>query len=135
MGTLPRRQAREMAFQFLFGKTAEDAASVTRSEFDLFCKDFDQVSGDFVWELVNGAGQNMPAIDAMISSLSTNWRIERMPKIDLTILRVAGYEIMFRKDIPKTVSINEAVELAKKFGAEDTPSFVNGILDKFQKAE
>jgi N utilization substance protein B len=68
-----------------------------------------------------------------VSGLSTNWRLDRMSRVDLTILRLAAQEILFRADIPKSVSINEAVELAKRFGAEDSPAFVNGLLDKIAK--
>jgi N utilization substance protein B len=138
---VPRREARESVFQFLYGTlpfpggtgNPEGAIAPSRRDFDAFCESFVRHSDDFGWELASGAGQNFPAIDETISKLSTNWRLERMPRIDLTILRLSGYEILFRPDIPKTVSINEAVELAKKFGAEDSPSFVNGILDKIEK--
>jgi N utilization substance protein B len=72
-------------------------------------------------------------LDSAIESHSKNWRLERMPRVDLSILRLAAFEILHRTDIPKTVAINEAVELAKRFGTENSGAFINGILDKFEK--
>lgn len=138
--SLTRRQARELAFQFLYGHLPESSGTaitepvIFRSkEFELFCGNFGQAADEFAWELAQGTGQNLPAIDATITKLSTNWRIERMPRVDLTVIRLAAFEILMRPDIPKTVAINEAVELAKRFGAEDSSSFVNGLLDKIDK--
>lgn len=140
MTGLTRRQAREAAFQYLYGHLPEPsvpgpgkAVDLPHREFALTCEDFGQAGDEFAWELAEGTGKNLPALDELIGKLSTNWRLERMPRVDLTILRLAGFEILFRPDIPKTVSINEAVELAKRFGAEDSAAFVNGILDKFAK--
>ena len=81
-------------------------------------------------ELVRGVLEHREAIDATISEKSKNWAISRMAKVDLSILRLAVYELLYRDDIPKNVTINEAIEVAKKFGTEDSPSFVNGILDE-----
>lgn len=132
-----RRLAREVAFQYLYGHLPEPTSKapvLLPSDFDEFCKNFEQKPEEFAWELVEGTGKNLPALDEAITKTSTNWRIERMSKVDLTILRLAAFEILYRPDIPKTVSINEAVELAKRFGAEDSAGFVNGLLDKFNKA-
>ena len=132
-----RRQARELAFQFLYGHLPEAGSAVVtfrHTEFDLFCDNFTEKPDEFAWELIEGTGKNIPTLDETIGKLSTNWRLERMPRVDLTIIRLAAYEIMHRTDIPKTVSINEAIELAKRFGAEDSAAFVNGLLDKLPKA-
>ncbi|MBI3544480.1 MAG: transcription antitermination factor NusB [Deltaproteobacteria bacterium] len=136
--SLNRRQARELAFQFLYGHLAiaapaPKAAELRHTDFELFAENFESKSDEFAWELAEGTGKNLPALDAQIGKLSTNWRIERMPRVDLTVLRLAAFEILFRPDIPKTVSINEAIELAKRFGAEDSAAFVNGLLDKIAK--
>ena len=133
---ISRKQAREVAFQYLYGHLSEksEATDFNQVEFERFCANFEQGNDDFAWDLVEGTGKNVPTIDQAIAGVSTNWRIERMPRVDLTILRLAGFEIRFRPDIPKTVSINEAVELAKRFGAEESAAFVNGILDKLDKA-
>lgn len=130
-----RRQAREVAFQYLYGHLPEKSVetSFSRPDFEAFCSNFTVTIDEFAWEIVSGTGKNVPTIDEAISRLSTNWRLERMPRVDLTILRLAAFEIIHRGDIPKTVAINEAVELAKRFGAEDSASFVNGILDKLDK--
>ncbi len=137
MTTTTRRQARELAFQFLYGHLPEagsQQAHFKHTEFDLFCDNFGEKPDEFAWELIEGTGQNIPTLDEAIGKLSTNWRLERMPRVDLTIIRLASYEIVHRSDIPKTVTINEAIELAKRFGAEDSAAFVNGLLDKFNKA-
>jgi transcription antitermination protein NusB len=130
-----RRQARETAFQYLYGCLPSESVSSTfsRPEFNVFCGNFAYANDDFAWELVEGTGKNVPAIDETITRVSTNWRLERMSRVDLTVLRMGAYEILHRQDIPKTVAINEAVELAKRFGAEDSASFVNGVLDKLEK--
>jgi N utilization substance protein B len=138
---LTRRQARELAFQFLYAQLPEAVAApgaaaardLAHSDFEHFCGNFGANQDEFAWELISGTGQALPELDRAISGLSTNWRIERMPRVDLTVLRLAAFEILRRPDIPKTVSINEAIELAKRFGAEDSASFVNGLLDKISK--
>ena len=70
-------------------------------------------------------------LDAAINEVSKGWKTIRMGKVDLTLIRLAVYEIRFEEEIPVKVSINEAVELAKKYGTDDSPAFVNGILAKF----
>ena len=78
---------------------------------------------------MRGVTDNRTAIDEAIISRSRNWALSRMPRVDLNILRIAAYELLFRPDIPKKVSINEAIEIAKKFGDKESPAIVNGILD------
>lgn len=85
---------------------------------------------EFAQRLVQGALEHRDAIDALIEECSTNWRIPRMPIVDRSILRMAGFELMHCHDIPATVSVNEAVELAKQFGTADSRAFVNGIVDR-----
>lgn len=84
----------------------------------------------FAEELVAGVTVNREAIDKRIEGTSKNWSIARMGKVDLNILRLAVYELLYRDDIPKSVTINEAIEVAKRFGTEESPAFVNGILDE-----
>lgn len=74
--------------------------------------------------------EKIPELDRMIDEVSVGWRVNRMGRVDLTILRLALYEMKFDDDIPTAVSINEAVELARKYGGDSSPSFVNGILAK-----
>jgi N utilization substance protein B len=84
----------------------------------------------FAEDLVAGVVANRTAIDGLIEEKSKNWALGRMARVDLSILRLAVFELLFRPDIPKNVTINEAIEVAKKFGTEDSPAFVNGILDE-----
>jgi len=83
-------------------------------------------------ELINGAIQNMAEIDARIRQLAHNWEFDRIARIDLAILRVAIFEMLFRKDIPPVVTINEAIDLSKQFSSADARRFVNGILDRLK---
>ncbi len=84
----------------------------------------------FAEDLVAGVISHREEIDRLIEDKSKNWSISRMGKVDLNIIRLAVFELYYRSDIPKNVTINEAIEVAKKFGTEDSPSFVNGILDE-----
>ena len=132
-----RHRSRSVAFQFLFSalpeKQTTDSISFNHVQFKEFIDSFHLQTDDFTWEIVDGVGKNLPIIDAEIQRLSEHWRIERMPKVDLTLLRLSIFELLFRADIPKSVSINEAIELAKEYGEKESPSFINGILDKISK--
>jgi transcription antitermination factor NusB len=86
----------------------------------------------FAAELVKGVICNREAIDKDISQYATNWKLERMAVVDRNILRLSAYELLFREDIPPKVSINEAVELAKKYSEPKSAKFVNGVLDKIK---
>ncbi|MCM8813960.1 MAG: transcription antitermination factor NusB [Candidatus Omnitrophica bacterium] len=90
---------------------------------------------DFAQTLVQGTVSRLDEIDPLISRYADNWRLDRMAVIDRNILRMATYELLFLPDIPPKVTINEAVEMAKKFGDEESGRFVNGILDKINKEE
>ncbi len=80
-------------------------------------------------EVVVGVCQNKVDLDRLIRRSSKNWRVERMSRVDRNILRVAVYEVVYRKDVPPKVSIDEAVELGKQYGTEESGAFINGILD------
>lgn len=86
----------------------------------------------FAEDLVNGVIESRSKIDAVINEYAKNWDFRRIAKIDLSILRLAIYEMMFRNDIPPIVSINEAIELSKLFSIEDSKRFINGILDGYK---
>lgn len=86
-------------------------------------------SDTFCEELVTGVVQHIDFLDAQIGLASTHWSIARMSRVDRNILRIATYELAFRSDVPSKVSLNEAIEIAKRFGADDSPMFVNGVLD------
>jgi N utilization substance protein B len=84
---------------------------------------------EFATDLVKGVRENLEEIDSLISTHSTNWKLTRMAAVDKNILRMAVFELKSRPDIPTKVAINEAVEIAKKFGSSESGAFVNGILD------
>lgn len=93
-------------------------------------KKLDERDVQYIKEVVTGTMSNLVPIDKKIEELAQEWSLNRIAKVDLAILRLAVFEILFMDDIPKEVSINEAVELAKKYSTEDSRSFVNGILGK-----
>jgi N utilization substance protein B len=125
-----RRKAREAAVQVLYqidvsGLEAADALRLYWQHLGA-AEDRD----DFADELVRGCVAEREAIDTRIRSVSRHWRLERMSRVDRNIIRLAAYELMHASDIPRRVTLNEAVELAKRFGNEESPAFVNGVLDR-----
>ena len=124
-----RRQAREFAVQVLFHLefSPDDPSEV----FDLICENFDSRRSirDFARKLVLGVCEKKKVLDKAISQASKNWRIDRMARLDRSILRLAAFEILFVEDIPAKVSLDEAVEIGKKYGGEDSGRYINGVLD------
>jgi len=124
-----RRRARELAVQILFHLefSHDDPAEV----FDLICDNFDapETIREFSKMLVLGVCEKKERLDRLISQASRNWRIDRMARLDRSILRLAAFEIMFIPEIPARVSLDEAVEIGKKFGSEDSGRYINGVLD------
>ena len=125
-----RRKAREAALQVLYqmdltGQTAERALS-------LYWAHLGVGSGarDFAETLVRGYAAHGDEVDARIRDVSHHWRLERMARVDRNILRLGTCELMQMDDVPRRVTLNEAVELAKRFGRDGSPSFVNGVLDR-----
>lgn len=128
MVKITRRKSRETAVILLYQSDlmGKDSEEVLKKEID-FGKKIDK----FALELVIGVNKNRKAIDKEIVGVVENWTIERIAIIDRNILRVAIYEMLFEKDIPLKVSVDEAIEIAKTLGQkDDTPKFVNGILGK-----
>ncbi len=125
-----RREARELALQALYSLDLNPME--TRESLRLMRENSRGAAAvrDFAEDLVVGVMANREAIDAKIEEQSTNWSITRMTRVDLNILRIASYELLFRNDVPKSVVMNEAIEIAKKFGTEESPAFINGILDE-----
>lgn len=128
-----RTQAREFALQILY------QIDITGSKYAEALDNFWQAHPaglivqevkDFTDELVKGVADNLAAIDKKITQYATNWQLGRMAVVDRNILRLGCYELMFREDIPAKVSINEAIELAKKYSTPEAAKFVNGIIDK-----
>ena len=128
MVKITRRKSREAAVILLYQSDllGKDSEEILKNEVD-FGKKIDE----FALGLVTGVNKNRKAIDKEIVSVVENWTIERIAIIDRNILRVAIYEMLFEKDIPLKVSVDEAIEIAKSLGQkDDTPKFINGILGK-----
>jgi N utilization substance protein B len=150
----PRRRARSVAMQVLYaldGFLPVDPGTALRAHLHQFGVPEEEtdltpepVSGpsiiddaapiapfdqELAEELIQGVCANRDEIDDVLAKLSKKWRVERLARVDRTILRMGVYELSHRKDTPARVTISEAVELAKRFGAEETPAFVNGLLD------
>ena len=124
-----RRKAREFATQVLFHM--EFNPGNPDETFELIFKNFNASRSlrAFSRRLVCGVSENQAYLDELIRQSSQHWRLERMSRVDRTILRLGAYEILFIKDIPPKVSIDEAVELGKKYGTEESGAFINGVLD------
>lgn len=129
-----RTLAREYALQILY---SIDIGNLKPEEaLESFWEDNPPVAGEvreFAESIVQGICGNIENIDNTISKYATNWTLKRMAVVDRNILRSAVYELLFREDIPPKVTINEAVDIAKKFGDENSGKFVNGVLDKIGK--
>jgi len=128
-----RHKAREYALQGLYmfdvGKAALDAIK----KFDWLDDPMENEAKDFTFTLIEGTISNLDAIDEVIREYSRNWTPERLTVIDRSILRLAIFEMLFMKDIPAVVTIDESIELGKTFGGENSGQFINGILDSVKK--
>jgi len=128
-----RRLSREMALKTLFQIDLVDANIEETIKYTFENDKFSDAVKEFTLTLVKGVMSNLSEIDKVISDYTNNWSLERITNIDRNILRIAIYEILYLENIPKSVSINEAVELAKKYGTKNSFSFVNGVLGKIDK--
>jgi N utilization substance protein B len=129
-----RRESRELALQILYALDSNPSVGI-RETLQTFREEQADVLSrvrEFAEGLVRGVQEHRTVIDAAIKARSKNWTLVRMPRVDLNVMRMATYELMFRQDIPKKVSINEAIEIARKFGDKESPAFVNGILDEIE---
>lgn len=132
---MTRRELREGTFLMLFRKEFHEREEM-EEQFGFFVEEFPDIKeqdNEYIHDKIGFIMDKLEEIDGAIDGVSEGWKISRMSKVDLTIIRLAYYEIKFDEDIPVGVAINEAVELAKKFGGDDSPSFVNGILAKLVK--
>jgi N utilization substance protein B len=131
---MKRRKAREYALQILFQVdfTKKRIDSKDLEEFWSGKKESRSVK-EFTEDIVRGTLNSIDEIDAMIERVTENWLLKRMAAVDRNILRFAAYEILYRKDIPSAVTINEAIEIAKKFSSAESAPFINGILDQLAK--
>ena len=131
---MKRRQAREYALQILFQIDFTEK-KLGRRELDEFWSDKkeNREIREFAEELVKGTLEKLEDIDALIEKLAENWILGRMAAVDRNILRFAAFEILYRKDIPSAVTINEALEIAKKYSSSESAPFLNGVLDRLAK--
>jgi N utilization substance protein B len=132
-----RREARELALQMLYALDSNSSVGV-RETLQIFREEQVEITGrvrEFAEGLVQGVQAERAVIDEAIRARSKNWSLSRMPRVDLNVMRLATYELMFRPDIPKKVSINEAIEIVRRYGDKESPAFVNGILDEIEACE
>lgn len=131
-----RTKAREIALKILYQSeiTRREIKAVMSGFFDMM-ETVDKNVEEFAHRIALGVEENLSVIDQKISEHATNWQLKRMAVIDRNILRLGAYELLFAPDIPPKVTINEAVELAKKYGDVESSKFVNGILDKLHKTD
>src|SRR5438046_2316837 len=140
MGT--RRQSRERALQILFQwDIHQTVGGADKGHIEQWLQDFwtqnptaDEVR-DFAEQLAHGVMAQQRELDRVIASHATNWRVDRMPIVDRNILRAAVYELLSMPEVPAKVSVNEALELSKRFADDETRRFVNGVLDQVIKAD
>ena len=127
-----RRQSRELALQFLYGYGMNRREGSLEEAITDFWNSNRAPEGvrNFAADLIDGTLENLDRIDNIIREHATNWKLDRIALVDKNILRLAIYELIYRDDIPPSVTINEAVEIAKKFSTPRSGKFVNGILDK-----
>ena len=125
----PRRQSRIVAMQILYQIQLTNAPVPVVMERFWQSHDTAAKLRPFVTELVEGTTSHLEVIDELLQNTSKNWKLHRMPVVDLSILRCAIYEILYRSDIDPATSINEAIEIAKIYSTPDSPKFINGILD------
>ena len=129
-----RTELREQIFQLLFRVEFNSLEEMSEQE-ELFTTtgdyEFSKADADYIRDKYEKIAEKLPEIDAAINEKTEGWNTDRMAKVELTIIRLAVYEIKFDESVPTGVAINEAVELAKKFGQDGSPAFVNGVLAKF----
>lgn len=128
-----RRDGRVAALQYLYAWSMNTPKNIA-DDLQVFFENCEQPREHYAYgeEMIHGVIGHLAEIDAQIKTLAQNWEFERIAKIDLAILRLAMFEMIFRKDIPPVVSINEAIDLSKEFSNADAKRFINGILDRLK---
>lgn len=130
-----RRKARVLAFQTIYSWDINNEPIDELLTFSWKKEEINSDVSDFARLLAAGTVENIESIDAVIGKHIRNWEFDRLAKVDLAILRVAVFEILFQEDVPAGVSINEAIEIAKSFGADESYKFINGVLDNIRRTE
>jgi N utilization substance protein B len=128
-----RRAARELALQALYQIDLRGSGEMDAPGLALFWEHFDPESDpdtrSFARELVDGVRESQERIDGLIAVSAEHWRLPRLSRVDLNVIRLATFELIGRPEIPASVTLNEAVEIARRFGSEESAGFVNGVLD------
>ena len=131
---MTRRRLREQIFKLLFRIEFNDASEMDeqcRLFFEVNDDEFDEKDEEYIQSKYDAVLEKLSEIDEAINSRTKGWTTERMSKVDLTIIRLGVYEMLYDDEIPEGVAVNEAVELAKRFGQDESYSFVNGVLSNF----
>ena len=133
-----RKRTREIAMELLYQSTMNEKSAEELMD-DYFEDNQDDLMEDtdmeYLTDVLEGVLKNKEALDTFIEKYLVKWKLSRISKINLSILRLETYELLYKKDIPQKVSISEAVEIAKKFSDETSGAFINGVLDKISKTE
>ena len=129
---MTRRELREQVFKMLFGVEFHDASEMPEqlAVYEETEEAWDVAAGEYISKKCTDLVAHLAEIDTAINEVAEGWKTSRMGKVDLTLIRLAVYEMKYEEDVPVGVAINEAVELAKKYGTDDSPAFVNGVLGK-----
>ncbi len=127
-----RHEAREAALGLVFEKSFKPEDD-TQKLYNIAIDERELEDDEYVRRVIDGVFDNLEKIDSLIEASAKGWKIKRMPGVSLAIMRICVYEMLFEKEIPVNVSLNEAVELAKKFDGDEAPAFVNGVLNKVSK--
>lgn len=129
-----RRKARELGLQLLF---AEERAPMPSAGREAFWESAEAPAGAraYAEQLTGDVSAHREEIDAILSRCAENWSVERMSRVDRNLLRLALAEMLYHADVPAPVTVDEAVEIAKRFGGEDSARFVNGVLDRVMREE
>jgi len=128
-----RRRGRELALQALYQREITQNPEGPDGTFWAEADTMPETEA-FARELVAGVCEHGDRIDALISEAAEHWRLDRLARVDRCVLRLATYEILARPEIPVSVTLNEAIEIARAFGSDDSPAFVNGVLDRVARA-
>ncbi len=128
-----RRRARELALQMLYQHelTGEPPEAI-QSDFEVW-KTAPEAAQHFADELLRGTLEHLEEIDGLLARQTAHWKLDRLAAVDRNILRIAMFELLYHRETPPAVVIDEAIEIAKRFGAEESSRFVNGVLDGFVK--
>lgn len=130
-----RRRAREIAVQVLYQMEVNPLGPPEALETFWRTTTVSEAVKEFVTRIVEGVHEHLEEIDTLIKKHSEHWRLERIDRVDKGILRMGAFELLFCDDIPRKVALNEAIDIGKKFGTEESGAFINGILDKITKTE